>query len=331
MDKVDFVILWVDGSDINWITEKKLYDKSIIDAASCAARFRDWNILQYWFRGIEKFAPWVNRIFFITWGHLPKWLNTSHSKLQIVNHKEFIPAKYLPTYNSNAIELNLHRIANLSEKFVLFNDDTFIIQPVCKEDFFQKGMPVDEFVLNAIIPYYDMPIISHTCVNNVRIINKYFKKRSVVKEHFGKIYNLKYGVGLVRSCLLSAWAEFPGFYNTHIPLAHLKSTFELLWEKEYDELDQTCLNKFRQYNDLNHWLMRYWNLCSGTFVPRKTGFGKLFTVSNDNHFILDYITKQKGKTICINDSSTEFNFCSASIELKQSFDKILPDKSAFEK
>lgn len=330
MSKIDFVILWVDGSDINWINEKRKYDNTILDAASSAARFRDWDNLQYWFRGVEKFAPWVNNIFFITWGHLPKWLNINHPKLKIVNHKDFIPAEYLPTFNSNAIELNLHRIKELSENFVLFNDDTFVIKTVTNEDFFKNGKPVDEFVLNTIVPRYDIPIISHTCVNNLRIINKYFKKRSVVRKNFAKIYNFKYGTGLLRTCLLSPWGAFPGFRNTHIPLAHLKSTFELLWDKEFDELNQTCSNKFRQYNDLNHWVMRYWNLCSGKFVPRQTGFGKLFTVSNDNSSIIEYVIRQKGKTVCINDIITEFDFNRAVFEIKNAFDKILSDKSSFE-
>ncbi|MBQ6357217.1 MAG: capsule biosynthesis protein CapK, partial [Solobacterium sp.] len=38
-------------------------------------RFKDWGLFKYWFRGVEKFAPWVNKIYFITWGHVPTWLD----------------------------------------------------------------------------------------------------------------------------------------------------------------------------------------------------------------------------------------------------------------
>ena len=31
-------------------------------------RYRDWDLLRYWFRGVERFAPWVRRIHFVTWG-----------------------------------------------------------------------------------------------------------------------------------------------------------------------------------------------------------------------------------------------------------------------
>ena len=54
-------------------------------------RYRDWDNLQYWFRGVEQFAPWVRENSFVTWGHLPKWLNTEHPKLHIVKARRFHP------------------------------------------------------------------------------------------------------------------------------------------------------------------------------------------------------------------------------------------------
>ena len=124
-EKIDFVILWVDGNDKKWLEQKNSYTNKTEEIKK--SRFRDWDLLKYWFRGVEKYAPWVNKIFFVTWGHIPSWLDTKNPKLEIVKHSDFIPPKYLPTFNSNVIELNLHRILNLSEKFVLFNDDVFII------------------------------------------------------------------------------------------------------------------------------------------------------------------------------------------------------------
>ena len=327
---IDFVILWVDGADEEWIKEKQKYAPSNVDASSSAARYRDWDNLQYWFRGVEKFAPWVNNIFFITWGHTPKWLNLNHPKLKIINHKDFIPVEYLPTFNSNAIELNLHRIPELSEHFVLFNDDMFLINLVRPEDFFVDGKPCDEFIMNAITPSYFMPIIGHTLVNNVSIINRYFRKKHVLKNQFRKVYNLKYGAGIFRNVVLGVWPAFTGFYNSHLPLAHLKSTFETLWKKEPEMLDETSANKFRTYKDLNHWLMCYWNLCSGNFVPRKSHFGKMFTVIDDNKALTGYIRDQRGKMVCVNDSSVSFDFEGAKKQVNDAFSKILSEKSSFE-
>ena len=69
-------------------------------------------LLKYWFRAVEAYAPWVGQVHFITWGHLPEWLNTQCPKLHIVNHEDYIPEKYLPTFSANPIELNITAALN---------------------------------------------------------------------------------------------------------------------------------------------------------------------------------------------------------------------------
>lgn len=76
----------------------------------------------------------MNKIYFVTWGHLPKWLNTNNEKLVIVNHKDFIPNE-TPAFNCNSIEPYIHKIKGLSEQFVYFNDDMFIGKNVKPTDF----------------------------------------------------------------------------------------------------------------------------------------------------------------------------------------------------
>ena len=46
-----------------------------------------------------------------------------------------MPEAYLPSYNSSAIELNIHRIRGLSEHFIYFNDDMFKIKDTQPSDF----------------------------------------------------------------------------------------------------------------------------------------------------------------------------------------------------
>ena len=95
MNEIDFVILWVDGNDPAWREEFVRTRQAENDDAS-EIRYRDWRNLHYWFRSAERFAPWVRKVHFITWGHLPAWLRRDHPKLHIVNHRDFIPAEYLP-------------------------------------------------------------------------------------------------------------------------------------------------------------------------------------------------------------------------------------------
>ena len=84
------------------------------------------NIFRYWFRAVERYAPWVNKVFLVTNGKFPDWINPDNPKLVLVKHDDYIPEEYLPTFNSCAIELHLHRIKDLSEHFVYFNDDTML-------------------------------------------------------------------------------------------------------------------------------------------------------------------------------------------------------------
>ena len=183
-EPIDFVIIWVDGNDKEWRAEKDKYDDKPVSTSNSEVRFRDWDNLQYWFRGVEKFAPWVRKIHFVTWGHLPKWLDTSNPKLNIVNHKDYIPEKYLPTFSSHTIELNLHRIEGLADKFVYFNDDMFITAPTKAEDFFKNGKPCDTVAMDCI--YFNKDSAGFFNGANLNIINNHFNKRASIKKNFKK-------------------------------------------------------------------------------------------------------------------------------------------------
>lgn len=259
---------------------------------------------------------------------MPKWLNVDHPKINIVNHKDFIPNKYLPTFNSVPIELNFHRIKGLADKFVYFNDDMFIIDKVKKSDFFKNGNPCDSLIFTVIPPSKDQ--FSKTLFNNMSIINKYFNKTKVIKNNIYKIFNIKYSKHLLRSFLALPWTELPGIYNPHLQVSYKKSTFNKIWGIESQVLSNACKEKFRNYDDINHFLLRYWRLMSGDFFPSKIK-GKYFYVSKDISLIKKAIIKQKYKTICINDEKIDNSkFSDIKNDIHFSFNKILPIKSSFE-
>ena len=333
-EKIDIVIIWVDGNDIEWQREKNKYTSNS-NSDDRLIRYRDWNLLKYWFRGVEKFAPWVNKVHFVTWGHIPKWLNVDNPKLNIVNHKDFIPKKYLPTFSSHTIELNLHRIKDLSEKFVYFNDDFYLISPTKPKDFFINNLPVDTCALNVHCVKKSM-IIQSIATNNVSIINEHFNiKESLTRDKF-KWFNLKNGKKIMQTIVLAKCPRFPGFYQPHIANSYLKSTFEEVWNKEYDVLDATCTNKFRSSTDVNQWLFREWQLASGNFALRNHKFGETFFIDRDGLEIVkdisNCIKKQKRKIIAINDGDmTEDDFNNTVDILTNAFETIMPEKSSFEK
>lgn len=329
MEKIDFVIIWVDGSDPKWLDEKNKYTPNK-NSDSSNVRYRDWENLRYLFRGIEKFAPWVNKVHFVTCGHLPLWLNTKCPKLNIVKHSDYMPKEYLPTFSSHPIELNLHRIADLSDKFVYFNDDMFLTNFVLPGDFFKKGLPCDEAILSAIVPS-GKGMFEHILVNNINIINKNYQKKDIIQKHFTKWFNPKYGISQLRTLLLLPWSKIPGIKYNHLPSSFLKETFNEVWKKEYDILNTTCQHKFRNIADVNQWLIKNWQIANGNFYPRSVKIGKMLTITNNNEEILKTICNQKYKMICLNDDDNIEDFEQTKKEICEAFETILPDKSSFEK
>lgn len=334
MEKIDFIVTWVDGNDPLWQEEKHKYEnlenneEMFEQWNNNKIRYRDWEVLKYWFRGIEKNAPWVNKIYFVTYGHLPNWLNTENEKLQVVKHEQFIPQKYLPTFNSNAIELNLHRIDGLSDKFVYFNDDVYLIRKTKVTDFFKNGLPLETAAVDCTSLDWD---VGHSEIKNVQLINKYFNKREVLKKYWKKWLSPKNGKQLIKTILLLPWKQFTGIYEGHITSAYLKNTFEEVWKIEDKNLDNTCTTKFRNNENLNHWIFKNWQLVSGKFLPRSSSIGKMYFKKIDDE-IIKTIENKKYKIVCINDvECTDEEFIEQKQKLINAFENIFPEKSSFEK
>jgi len=156
LKKIDLVYLWVDDADSVWKEKRrKAYEilgRELPPDSTSLIRIRDNDELKYSLRSLEKFAPWINHIFIITDGHRPKWLAdhplprlraASNQRVTIVDHTKFIPKEYLPTFNSNAMELFLHKIPGLSEHFLFANDDCIFGAPVTPDFFFDdNGNPI---------------------------------------------------------------------------------------------------------------------------------------------------------------------------------------------
>lgn len=329
MIKIDFVVPWVDGNDPAW---QKSFNKYLPESKKSddtrIIRYRDWENLRYWFRGVEKFAPWVNKVHFITNGQIPDWLNLDAPKLHFVKHSDYIPKEYLPTFSANPIEINMHRIKGLAEHFVYFNDDLFLIDKVAPERFFKNGLPCDIAALNAISNGHT----AHLMLNDLTIINSAFNKKKALLKHFWKWITPKAGSKLFRTFALSPWPNFTGFYQHHLPQSFLKSTFEEVWYKNEDILMQTTASRFRGTSDVNQWLFRYWQLVKGNFIPFDVNKDSVFFEITDStvNNIVEVIQKQKKKIIVLNDGDIS-SFEEVKEHINTAFDKILPEKSSFEK
>lgn len=329
INDIDIVITWVDGNDPEWLRERAKYVESKVlsdKSTGGAERYEDTDLLQYLFRGIEKFVPWVRKIHFVTWGHLPKWLNTSNPKLHIVNHKDFIPAEFLPTYNSATINLNLHRIPDLAEKFIYFNDDMFLLKETPSTIFFKKDLPCDMAVQDVVETYCYHDNYYYTVVNDLCLTNHICSKRDLKRKHFSKYYNCKYGFkNNIKNFFLSRFSLFTGFVEPHSPAAYLKSSFNKVWDLIGDDFRKACFDKTRTHFTCTENVIRYYQMGTGKFVPiNREKYGVYTTMSQKN--LSSIIEKQKFNLLCINYSDKN------SLEkIRQSFNTILGEKSSFEK
>jgi len=334
MHDIDFVLTYLDSNDEAWQIEKAKYKYG--DGADVSInRYREWDNLKYFFRGIEKCAPWVRKIHLVTCGHVPAWLNINHPKLNIVNHKDYIPAEWLPTFSSRCIDMNLHRIPDLAEHFVYFNDDMFLITPVSEEDFFHNGLPCDtptmraaQYVMVEDKPLHLAPII------DTSLINKHFSMRDTVRAKPLNWLNPKYGKFNAATLISLPYINFVGFRALHLPYSYLKSTYETVWEMEGELCAKTCSHKFREGTDLNHWVFTYWQYATNQFYPRSVKEGFCFQLHSmpDAKLAAQAIRNRKHKMICINDSlesDDEFDSIRDCVNIE--LERIFPQKSDFEK
>lgn len=335
--KIDFVLCWVDGNDSEWKKEFNKYSKDTllngIDTRN--ERYKDYGLLRYWFRSVETFAPWVNKVHFVTCGQKPQWLNLNAPKLNFVKHSDYIPSEYLPVFSSHPIELFFNKIPDLENKFVYFNDDFFLTAPVTEKYFFKKDLPCDSASFTVLGIGKSRCRIPHIQLNNMIEINKHFNKKELIKKMPLKWFNPLNGRDFIKNMISLPYNTIPSLSIRHFAQPYLKTTFDEVWNNCSKTLSQTAGHKFRnQYEDVNQWLFRYWQLCEGNFYSvnhRKDE--KMIKLSEWTDLHTKAIINQKYKEICIDDDTDEVECSDYEIKMKsisEAFEKILPHKSSFE-
>lgn len=335
---IDFVMIWVDSNDMNWKKEfvRFKYKDAVFtdDLLDEQCRYRDWENLQYWFRSVEKYCPWVRKTHIVTCGHFPEFLIKEHPKLNFVTHDQIIDAACLPTFSSHVIEINLHKIEGLTEHFVYFNDDMFITQPLLPEFFFREGLPCDGLVLQPLMVVGEENFLGAVTLTDVAIINKYFNKRQLFKQMPRAFFNLHYRFKNNWTNFLELYnRKFSNFYNTHLPQPFLKSIFNEVWEKEQDYLQHVCTHRFREPLDVNQYLFRMWQLCSGKFYPvdildRGQNYDLKFESLTE---IKEAVKMQKLAQVCLNDHEHLQNFEQLKAEIIEIFSDQFNLPSCFER
>jgi hypothetical protein len=142
-EPIDAVYTWVNGRDPAFAAglSAALQANPAVDPTSYhTGRFRDNGELQASLRLMFRHAPWIRRVYLVTASAPPPWLDPDHPRLRVVSHADLFRGRgVLPTFNSHAIEIQLHHIEGLSRRFLYFNDDVFLGRPLSPGFFISRS------------------------------------------------------------------------------------------------------------------------------------------------------------------------------------------------
>lgn len=333
-EEIDFVVLWVDGNDPKWRSTKVEYEKkyNIYKGSNGEERYREWNQFHYWFRAVEKYAPWVRHVYLVTCGQVPDWLNTNHPKLRLVNHIDFMDKNDLPTFNSSAIEINLHHIEELGEYFVYFNDDMILTKPVKPEDFFQGGKPLTSAAGFPIRNSVANEVFRHNLFTMEGLAAKY-NWEEIIRKWPEKWFNHKYGKYLRHNWRICKDLYMSGFHYVHFASPLRKSTLERTEQEFKKAFKETSHNRFRCPSDITQLLFKINDIAHGDYIPCSPYyFGHYYNLAQGYKVISNDIKKQRHLMVCINDNPdvTKENFETIRSSISEALESILPEKSTYE-
>jgi len=142
--EIDAVVTWVDSSAPEWQAAREMYAQAEQDARFPPPEAPDAE-LDLCISLILKNLPWLRYIWLVTMRpQKPACLSRPgfQEKVKVIHHDDFFSTTTVPTFNAFAIEANLWKIKGLSERFVYFNDDFYVLRPAPMDLFFKSEKPI---------------------------------------------------------------------------------------------------------------------------------------------------------------------------------------------
>lgn len=307
---IDLVYTWVDGNDPLWREKKLTYTGKISDNTETnnIGRYVSNDELKYSLRSAEKYVPWIRKIFIVTDDQKPEWLNTNHPKIQVIDHKDIMPAEILPCFNSTVIDYFIYRIPGLSEHFLLANDDFFFNAPLSPEFFFAKdGFPIIRFKRKIFgkLHFQLKPLVGKKLG---QYASKIFEGALLVEKKWGKYY--------------------PGVPHHNVD-AYRKSDLKTAIEDVFNERIKTSqIHRTREYGDLGRHTFSFYTLAIGHSHLKYVGRSESLRIPLHRKNLDKYIKKYKPSLFCLNDSQKVRSYQRERIIPFLS--ALFPEKSAFE-
>lgn len=247
---IDVVITWVDGDDPHHKEKMMHYLKGVKREKIPGAhptRFASAEEIKYCVLSILTFAPFIRNIYIITDNQDPNlhevikaYFPEKLDSVKIVDHKEIFRGyeECLPTFNCRSIESIMWRIKGLSDNFVYFNDDLFLIRDIKPDDWFINNRPV----LRGRWQPFPFPRILWYNLN--RFVHKY-----ILRDHDYQP-RPSFHMGQWNSAsLLGFKCRYFVFQHTTHPIS--KKTAEVFFDKNKELLHKSLINRFRKFDQIN--------------------------------------------------------------------------------
>ncbi len=289
-EPIDAVYLWVDGGDPECretLSRYRQRDGSGADAHEAGAHcFRDNGELRFSLRSLETHAPWIRQIYLVTNAKVPAWLDLDSPRLSVIPHEVIFPdPSHLPTFNSHAVELHLHRIPGLSDRFLYLNADVFIGSPVALEDFLTPSGGQRIYLDSWLLPTrLDVgPVHDRAYAYNQRLLDE------------------RYGAGALRGAI----AHTPQLFDRR-----RVADIQQMWR---DEVARTSSHRFRAPDDVALGILYFYSLLEGPRGPERhemvsapgaAGLYRFVMVGRGDTDLarhLRSIASQRPKFFCLND------------------------------
>lgn len=312
--RADAVFLWVNGTSPEHIKTMEKYGRVRIGGL-----YKDYGTLRFGLRSVVEYAPWIHRIFLVTNGEVPSYIDetkgaTSDPQLIVISHEKIMDNNVLPTFNSNSIESYIHHIPDIAPCVLYLNDDMMLGRPVDPSFWIN-----DKSKLNL---YYNGFVAPNTQGEQTSTWH-----RSV--SHTNQLVNDLYHMGEVK--------KHP--YPSHHCYFLLTDTLRKMEDVFKANYTVSRANKFRKANDI---VVSFLHAAvsseagKGEYIKQRNRFYFSWWSANhtENVKTMKRIKAHNNWCICLNDNigNADPEAVDAEIEyLNQAYSEILPNPAPFER
>lgn len=306
---VDLVYTWVDGDDPRWLARKRevsarLQPGRLAQDSNLPHRFTHRDELKYSLRSVSQFAEFVRHVYVVTDQQVPEWLDLSCPRLTLVDHRDiFVDPACLPTFNSHAIESQLHHIDGLSEHFLYMNDDFMFGRRVMHTNFFHPNGIAKFFMSTAVLAGQSLGV-DHAAGNAADLLESEFGIRVTNKMK-------------------------------HAPYALRRSALASMEERFPDAFARTARSQLRGSDDISvASFMGHYYACftgvavPGTIVSAYVDIGR----SGIEAQLARILALRRYDSICLNEGGTDsVHQAERDVAVKEWLSRYFPTPSEFEK